>query len=98
MSKRVSHSLLDPFYSRLIPGIYGFLRIPRQFPPEGIVLAGHLLAAIGGLGFALAGKYTFAGLLVVLGLQGITLQTWWMARMQNHRSVPKWWRTSGSFH
>ncbi|MEK9985776.1 MAG: hypothetical protein VW879_13645, partial [Opitutae bacterium] len=70
MSKRVSHSLLDPFYSRLIPGIYGFLRIPRQFPPEGIVLAGHLLAAIGGLGFALAGKYTFAGLLVVLGVAG----------------------------
>ena len=70
MSKRVSHSLLDPFYSRLIPGIYGLLRIPRQFPPEGIVLAGHLLAAIGGLGFALAGKYTFAGLLVVLGVAG----------------------------
>ncbi len=70
MSKRVSHSLLDPFYSRLIPGIYRFLRIPPKFPPEGIVLAGHLLAALGAVGFAMAGRHALGGLLVVIGVAG----------------------------
>lgn len=36
----------------LVRPIYGFLRIPRWFPPEGIVLTGHLVAAAGAFGFA----------------------------------------------
>ena len=70
MSKRISHSLLDPFYARFIPGIYRFLRIPPRFPPEGIVLAGHLLAAVGAVGFALTGRHPVGGLLVFLGVAG----------------------------
>jgi phosphatidylglycerophosphate synthase len=46
------------------------MRIPRYFPPEGIVLIGHLLALAGGVGFALAGKHAIGGLLVVFGVAG----------------------------
>ena len=70
MSKRVSHSLLDPFYSRFIPRLYKFLRIPRHFPPEGIVLIGHLLAVVGAVGFAFAGTHAIGGLLVIVGVAG----------------------------
>ena len=70
MSKRISNSLLDPFYSGFIPKLYKAMRIPRNFPPEGIVLIGHLLALAGGVGFALAGKHAIGGLLVVFGVAG----------------------------
>ena len=35
MAKRVSHSLLDPFYSQFVPGIYKAMRIPRESPVPG---------------------------------------------------------------
>ena len=70
MAKRVSHSLLDPFYSQFVPVIYRAMRIPRAFPPEGIVLAGHLLAAAGGYGFAMSGAHWWGGLLVIIGVAG----------------------------
>gem|GEM_PF-951202 len=70
MSKRVSHSLLDPYLSTPIKKIYVPLRIPRAFPPEGIVLMGHLLAIVGACGFFLAVPHWWGGLLVALGVAG----------------------------
>jgi len=50
MPKRVSHSLLDPFVTTPLKAIYPRLGLPAGFPPEGIVLAGHLLAIVGAVG------------------------------------------------
>ena len=41
--------------------------IPRSFPPEGIILVGHLLAIVGAIGFALTTQYWWAGLLAAKG-------------------------------
>lgn len=46
------------------------LRIPSWFPPEGIVLAGHIAAMIGAIGFAYSTTHVWGGLLVALGVAG----------------------------
>ena len=70
MSKRVSHSLLDPFIGPPIKWLYPRLPIPRWFPPEGIVLTGHLVAALGAIGFAWSTTTTWGGLLAAFGVAG----------------------------
>ncbi|MEM8945229.1 MAG: CDP-alcohol phosphatidyltransferase family protein [Planctomycetota bacterium] len=70
MPKRVSHSLLDPFLTRPLKGMYRLLPIPTAFPPEGIVAVGHLCAVGGALGFLFAAKYWWGGL---LGASGVVL-------------------------
>ena len=70
MSKRVSHSLLDPFIGPPIKKLYPMLRIPTWFPPEGIVLAGHVAAMIGAVGFAYSTTRVWGGLLVAFGVTG----------------------------
>ena len=70
MSKRVSHSLLDPLLMPLTAPLYQSLRIPRRFPPEGIILIGHLLAIAGAIGMSLSGRYWWGGLLAALGVAG----------------------------
>ena len=57
MAKRVSHSLLDPLVTTPLKSIHPRLAIPAWFPPEGIVLVGHLLAIVGAVGFACAGRW-----------------------------------------
>ena len=68
MASRVSYSLLDPWLTHPIKGLYAKLRIPAAFPPEGIVVVGHLLAIAGAVGFALATKFWWAGLLAAVGV------------------------------
>lgn len=70
MGKRVSHSLLDPFMIPLVPRLYRVLPIPRRFPPEGIILIGHLLAITGAVGFAYAVTDWWGGVLVAIGVAG----------------------------
>lgn len=70
MSKRVSHSLLDPFIGPRLKALYPHLPIPKRFPPEGIVLIGHAWAILGATGFALAPTHWWAGLLAALGVLG----------------------------
>jgi phosphatidylglycerophosphate synthase len=70
MARRVSHSLLDPLMIPLVPRLYRLLPIPRAFPPEGIVVVGHLLAIVGAVGFALAVKAWWGGLLAAVGVAG----------------------------
>jgi phosphatidylglycerophosphate synthase len=70
MSKRVSHSLLDPYLSPVVRKLYPMLPIPRRFPPEGIIAVGHLSAIAGAVGFAFATQSWWAGLLVALGVAG----------------------------
>lgn len=70
MSKRVSHSLLDPWVGPPIKACYGRLGIPSWFPPEGIVGIGHLSAIVGAIGFALSGRYWQGGVLLALGVAG----------------------------
>lgn len=70
MGKRVSHSLLDPFLTVPLKTIYSRLGIPAAFPPEGIVLVGHLSAIVGAIGFAVADRWWWAGLLAAVGVAG----------------------------
>ena len=67
---RVSHSFLDPVVVPLVPRLYRALCIPRWFPPEGIVVGGHLVAAGGGLAFAFSTRFWWAGLLSALAVVG----------------------------
>jgi phosphatidylglycerophosphate synthase len=46
------------------------LRIPRRFPPEGIVLVGHGLAIGAAIGFAFSTREVWGGLLVAAGVAG----------------------------
>lgn len=69
-NQRISHSLLDPYMIPLVPKLYKKLHIPNWFPPEGIVITGHLLAILGGVGFALSTTYWWAGLLAAVGVFG----------------------------
>lgn len=62
MGKRVSHSVLDPYLSPLVPPLYRLLPIPKRFPPEGIVVTGHLIAICGAFGFAYSTQLPWAGL------------------------------------
>lgn len=70
MAKRVSHSLLDPLVTTPLKSLYPRLGIPARFPPEGIVLTGHLLAIAGALGFAFSGRWWWAGLVAAVGVAG----------------------------
>ena len=70
MSKRISHSLLDPYIIPHIPKLYRVLAIPRWFPPEGIVFLGHLLAIVGAVGFAYTVKNWWCGIIAVIGVAG----------------------------
>lgn len=70
MGKRVSHSMLDPYFTPLVAPLYRLLPIPRKFPPEGIVLIGHLVAIAGAVGFAYCVTHWWGGLLVAVGVAG----------------------------
>lgn len=70
MAKRVSHSLLDPFFGPVIKKVYPRLPIPTWYPPEGIIAIGHVLAIVGGLGFAYSLDYWWCGLLISFGVAG----------------------------
>lgn len=70
LARRVTHSLLDPLLAPLVPGLYRAVRIPKWFPPEGIVILGHLVAAAGAVGIALAPRFWWAGLLAAFGAAG----------------------------
>ena len=70
MSKRVSHSLLDPHVGPRLAALYPHLHIPCWFPPEGIVLVGHLLAIAGAIGFAFSTTFWWGGLLAAFGIVG----------------------------
>jgi archaetidylinositol phosphate synthase len=68
MSQRVSYSLIDPWVTRPLKGVYGRLPIPRSLPPEAIVLGGHVAAIAGAVGFALSANYVWAGVLAAVGV------------------------------
>jgi archaetidylinositol phosphate synthase len=68
MGKRVSHSLLDPYLSNPIKARYDWFPIPKRLPPEAIVVAGHLLAAAGAVGFLYSTTYWWGGLLAAAGV------------------------------
>lgn len=70
VSPRVSHSLLDPFFAPLVPKLYRALPIPRRFPPEGLVILGHLIAIGGAFAFAYSPDFWWAGLLAALAVAG----------------------------
>lgn len=70
MSKRVSHSLLDPIVGPPLAALYPHLHIPRWFPPEGIVLIGHLSAIAGAIGLAVSTRFWWGGLLAAVGIVG----------------------------
>ncbi|QDT05547.1 CDP-alcohol phosphatidyltransferase [Rubripirellula lacrimiformis] len=70
MSKRVSHGLLDPFVGPCLQSLYPYLSIPKRFPPEGIVLVGHLSAIAGAIGFAFSTSTWWGGGLASAGVIG----------------------------
>lgn len=70
MSKRVSHSLLDPWVGPPIKAMYGRLGVPTWFPPEGIVGIGHVSAILGAIGFSVSTYHAWGGLLLAFGVAG----------------------------
>ncbi|TWU51832.1 CDP-alcohol phosphatidyltransferase family protein [Rubripirellula reticaptiva] len=70
MSKRVSHSLLDPYIGPPLAALYPRLPIPRWFPPEGIVAIGHLSAIGGAIGLAISTQVWWGGLIAAVGIAG----------------------------
>ncbi len=70
MSKRVSHSLLDPWIGPAIKKIYPILPIPKWYPPEGIIAIGHLFAILAAFGFAYSLTYWWCGILIAIGVAG----------------------------
>jgi phosphatidylglycerophosphate synthase len=70
MSQRISHSVLDPWIGPRLKALYPHLHIPDRFPPEGIVLVGHLFAMIGAIGFAFSTTAWWGGLLAAVGVIG----------------------------
>ena len=70
MSKRISHSVLDPYLAVPVKRLYRWLPIPRAFPPEGIVITGHVLAITAAIGFAYSTKFWWGGILIALGVAG----------------------------
>ena len=70
MSKRISHSLLDPYIGPPLKALYGVLPIPQRFPPEGIILIGHLSAIAAAVGFAFSTSHWWGGLLAAAGVLG----------------------------
>ena len=70
MSKRVSHSYLDPWIGPRIKAIYPYLHIPKRFLPEGIIAVGHALAIVGAVGFVFSTEHWWGGLLIAIGALG----------------------------
>lgn len=70
MSRRVSYSLLDPIVGPRLQALYPLLRIPKWFPPEGIVLIGHISAIVGAVGFAFSTQSWWGGLVGCAGVIG----------------------------
>ena len=70
MSKRISHSLLDPLIFPYVQPLYRILPIPRSFPPEGIIFLGHVVAIAGAVGMALSANYWWGGILAAIGVFG----------------------------
>ncbi|MBL1216523.1 MAG: CDP-alcohol phosphatidyltransferase family protein [Planctomycetes bacterium] len=70
MSKRISHSLLDPLITPAVKPLYRLLHIPRWIPPEAIVVTGHLVAVVAAFGFAYSTSKWWGGLLVAAGVIG----------------------------
>lgn len=70
MSKRISHSYLDPWLGPPIKALYRWLPIPRWYPPEGIIAVGHLAAVAGAVGFAYSTSTSWGGWLLALGVAG----------------------------
>ena len=70
MAHRVSHSLLDPWISPPVRSVYGKLRIPSRFPPEGIIAVGHLLSIVAAIGLAVSTRVWWGGVLVAIGVAG----------------------------
>jgi phosphatidylglycerophosphate synthase len=70
MPKRVSHSLLDPFVGPPIKRLYKHLPIPAWYPPEGIILLGHLSAIAAAVGLAHSTEAWWGGLVAALGVIG----------------------------
>lgn len=68
MSARVSRSLLDPWLTTPLRGLYQWLPIPRRLPPEAIVGCGHLAAIAGAIGFACSTRWWWGGLLAAAGV------------------------------
>ncbi|MEZ6086473.1 MAG: CDP-alcohol phosphatidyltransferase family protein [Pirellulaceae bacterium] len=62
--------MLDPLVGPPLAALYPHLHIPRWFPPEGIVLIGHVSAITGAIGFALSTAYWWGGLLAAAGIIG----------------------------
>ncbi|MEZ5943269.1 MAG: CDP-alcohol phosphatidyltransferase family protein [Planctomycetaceae bacterium] len=67
---RVSHSLLDPYVTTPLKKHYSLLPIPKSFPPEGLIAVGHLMALLGGVGFAYSTTTWWGGLLAAVGVWG----------------------------
>lgn len=70
MSRRVSHSWLDPWVGPPLKSLYPILKIPAKFPPEGIVMIGHGSAIAAAVGFAFSTEYWWGGLLAGFGVIG----------------------------
>lgn len=70
MSARVSHSLIDPIVGPRLQALYPHLHIPKRFPPEGIVLLGHLSAIAGAVGLAFSTTTWWGGVLAAAGIVG----------------------------
>ncbi len=70
MSRRISHSIIDPLVAPLVLPLYRALHIPRRFPPEGIVGIGHLLAIGGAVGFAFSDDRAWGGAIGAAGVLG----------------------------
>lgn len=70
MAERISHSVLDPTIGPRLKSLYPHLHIPRAFPPEGIILVGHLFAVTGAVGFAFSTQLWWGGLLAAVGVIG----------------------------
>lgn len=70
MPKRVSHSLLDPYVGPPIKRLYKYLPIPRWYPPEGIILIGHVSAIAAAFGLAYSTSTWWGGFLAAFGVAG----------------------------
>jgi phosphatidylglycerophosphate synthase len=63
---------VDTYFYFICPGekFYKFLRIPKSFPPEGIVLLGFIFSCLAAICFALSPSYPIAGFLAALCVYG----------------------------
>ncbi|MCC7423880.1 MAG: CDP-alcohol phosphatidyltransferase family protein [Planctomycetaceae bacterium] len=68
MSKRVSHSLLDPYVTLPLKARYEWFRIPRWLPPEALVLMGHCGAIVAAFGLAWSTRSVWGGLVAAAGI------------------------------